>query len=568
MHPGNPMEESPSPASPPAPATAKRALAMPSEGAVIAGALSFIALLTLHLALTRTLNWDEFHFYRQILEYQRGEPLAVFQTLHVTVFGWLPAWAPSGVDAILIARLFMLACAFATATAIACIAERFANRNLALVAALVWLASGFTLQHGWAFRTDPIATALVTSALAIVLRARLSLGWIALAGALVGTAGVVTVKAILFAPAFAGIAILRWSEEKFTLASALRIAVVPVVALATLAALIAWHSSHLAAEPTSGPGGFVSSSSQAMLFSGWPVYWIHIPRWALLSIPAFAALCVALTQLAKRPWAEALALAGLIAPLFALIVYRNTLPYFYPTMLAPVAAASVVGIAPIAKRYGLRVFAICTALLGGAVWMIEPSSRIEQQRELQAAADVIFPEPVGYIDFPGLLPNHNKANTFLSRVGVDNLYARGPGQFRALLENKSVPLLLTAEPEPNPTLLAIMNEWPQAARFHHEEQEVLRATYRPFWGPFWLAGRVVPAGETARYEVLVPGDYTVTGGKLVVNGETLNPGEALVLERGFVELANTSSIEAGIVWGDNLKAPDKPAPARPYWRGF
>ena len=132
----------------------------------------------------------------------------------------------------------------------------------------------------------------------------------------------------------------------------------------------------------------------------------------------------------------------------------------------------------------------------------------------------------------------------------------------------SVPLLLTAEPEMNPTLLAIMARLPQEQRFHKEDRETLRATYRHFWGPYWIAGAEVAAGESLSYEVLVPGEYTVTGAGLSVNGEALEPGSVRNFDRGFVELRNAGQNDAGIIWGDNPKTPDMPVPERPYWRGF
>ena len=112
-------------------------------------ALAVIAMVQVHFALTRTINWDEFFFYGQIVDFTQGEALRPLQTLHVQLFQWIPGIASTGVDGIVIGRLFMLACALVTAASIALIAGKFARREYALAAALIWLTAGFTMQHGW-----------------------------------------------------------------------------------------------------------------------------------------------------------------------------------------------------------------------------------------------------------------------------------------------------------------------------------------------------------------------------------------------------------------------------------
>ncbi len=530
--------------------------------------LAIIALIQVHFALSRTINWDEFYFYGQIVDFTQGESLRPLQTLHVQLLQWIPSIASTGVDGIIIGRLVMLACALATAFCVVAIAGKFARRDYALTAGLIWLAAGFTMQHGWSFRTDPLAAALIAGAMAVLARSRLSTACVLLAGVLIGIAGMVTLKSVLFAPAFAGLAWLRWSEAKFTTKTANRVVAIPIAAGTAFAVLYVWHGSILGDGTASTATSYAGNVGGSMLFAGWPIYLHFAVKGAILSVSAVATIAVTIAVLVKRPRDEAIAIAGLIAPLAALLIYRNTLPYFYPMLLVPVIAASVIGIAAIAKRYSLRLLLIYTVVSGVVVWAVDGPSRMEQQRDIQIAADTILTEPIGYFDFPDLLPAHRKANGFLTRWGIESTYARGQGYFRSILEVETVPLLLTAEPEQNPTLLAIMEGLPQQVRFHEEERTVLRATYRPFWGPFWLAGREVSAGGSAQYEVLVPGPYTVTGGEVSIDGVAYDAGALINLEREFVELSNAGEVPAGIIWGDKLQVPDHPVPKRPYWRGF
>jgi len=154
------------------------------------------------------------------------------QTLHVRAFAWLAAIDIAGVDQIRIARLFMLLAQIVTCGAIIMIARRFVTLPFALLCALAYLSSGYVFQHGWSFRTDPLATALSMSALAILTQSRLDWKALLAFALLMGTAFMVTIKIVLFAPAFAGIAWLRWSEAKFSVKRAAQICAGPIGARA------------------------------------------------------------------------------------------------------------------------------------------------------------------------------------------------------------------------------------------------------------------------------------------------------------------------------------------------
>ncbi len=547
--------------------TETAAMHKPAIGLIVA-AIAIIAAFQLHLALTRTINWDEFYFFGQIVDFNSGTDLRPLQTLHVQLFAWLPGAARTGVDAIVLGRVVMWAFSLATAACVMAIAQAFARREIALVAALVWLTAGFTMQHGWSFRTDPIAAFLITAALAVLARARLSIGSILIAGAFVGLAGMITLKSILLAPAFAGLAWLRWSQSGFAKATAFRIAAVPIAAMVIFVATYFAHSASLGHTDSAGGGEYVGSVGGAMLFAGWPIYLNLAVKGAVLSVVAAAAIVVSLFCIANRSRDHIIAVAGLMLPLAAILIYRNMLPYFYPMVLAPVIAGSAIGIVAIADRYGTRLLIAAALISGTGVWAIDGPTHQSKQRDLQLAADAIFDQPVGYFDFSDMLPQHRKANGFLTRWGIESIYSGGPGYFRTRLEAQSVPLLLTAEPAANPTLLAVMNDLPQAARFHQAERDVLRATYRPFWGPFWLAGAEMLARSEMQYEVLVPGPYTITGGDLEINGVLHSAGSIVLLDRGSILLANDGNDDAGIIWGEQLKVPGTAPPDRPFWRGF
>ncbi len=538
--------------------------------------LSLIALLIIgvlalefHLVLTRSIHWDEFHFYGQLADYVRGNEISPFQTFHVQFFAWIPGLVENGIDGIVIGRMVMFGCQLITLASIASIAQRFVTREYAWLTVLIYLSAGYTLQHGWSFRTDPLATALIMSSLAVLTRARLNFMFVPVAGVLIGLAGLVTVKAILLAPAFAGMAWLRWSEARFSTPRGATIIAIPAIAAATFFALYAVHSDAVSAGEAATSLQSAGGAGQSMLLAGLPPYLRFLAKGAIIAFPLVVLITYAVPQIRAHKRDEKFALIGCVATLLALAIYRNTFPYFYPMMLAPVAAACAVGLNHLVPRYSVRLIAMVAAINAAGVWVIDGASRLPQQREIISAAQEIFPEPVAYFDFPNMLTDFDKANGFLTTWGLeDSRAAEGESTYRAILESKPVPLLLTIDWTRHANLLAVMEDMPRKELFAEADQRLLKQTYRRFWGPFWLAGTQVSAGEQAAYEVMVPGTYTVTGSDIAIDGTGYQSGETLVLDHGVVNMTNNSADSAGIIWGDKLKRPEKAPPQRPYWTRF
>src|SRR5690606_19292725 len=89
-----------------------------------------------------------------------------------------------------------------------------------------------------------------------------------------GFAGMVSIKAVLYAPAFAAIAWLRWSETDFARARFFTLAGCAVAALASFALLYLWHSQALPVEreAVASGGAIVKSASRWIFFVGVPPY--------------------------------------------------------------------------------------------------------------------------------------------------------------------------------------------------------------------------------------------------------------------------------------------------------
>lgn len=534
---------------------------------LVPGALLLVLAMQLPLLFNRAINWDEFWHYSLTVLAAHGELDQPLQTFFTRLFMWVPALPGSSVDHIVLIRLFMLGCEIVTLACIVAIATRFADRTTGLLCALAYLSAAYVFQHGTSFRFDPQATALLMASLWVILCRPTTFKWLALAGALLGLAGLITIKSVLYAPAVAGAIWLRWDEIKRARSYIAGLAVMSLVAAATFVFAYALHAAGIVDASGSGAKDIVNASTSKMFSLTYHPYILHNLKGAVLS-PAMTLLALATPfaiTLVQRPSAQRIALAGFWSPLTTLGFYHNTAPYYHVFMLAPVSV-SLAAVVPVAtRRYGVGVLTAIFVMLAGLLLWRESESPIDKQRQLVTAADEIFRAPVSYFDSCAMLGKFDKANAFLTPWGVER-YLRGElPSMTTTLERKVVPLVVDNDPllaqalrtrDTTPGLLAL-------------DVATLRETYVPFWGPFWIAGFDLKAGTPERaFIVRVPGEYTVRGaGAIVVDGVRYGPDSVLALGRGTHRLAAPEAA-AMLLWGRKLVPPARMAPAEPYFTDF
>ena len=537
------------------------------HSAVTCAAILAALAMQLHVALARAVNWDEFWHYNITVRYARGELTDPLQTAFTPFFAWVTTLPGSGVNHIVTVRLFMWACQIVTALAIAGTAARFAGRVTGLLCALFYLSAAYVLQHGTSFRYDPMAAALLSVALWLLATRPLRWPWLVLAGVLTGASTLLTVKSVLYASAFAGIGVLRWSEERFSLRAALQLALVPLAALGAFGLFYWLHVQGLAGDTGNQAQAVIDRSSRKMFVLGVPPYWKAAVKAAVLSPLHAAALLAApvLIWTSARPLAERIALTGLWLPLTTLLFYHNTAPYYHVFMLAPVAMSLAAVIALAAQRYDARLLAgVLLACAAFVLWR-EPESPLERQRTLVATAERIFPAGTAYFDSNAMIGKLDKANAFMTPWGTE-LYLQGA--YPSLTE--------TAAKRPVP--LVIDNDWMFAEALHGDapvaallpqDTALLRSAYVRFWGPFWIAGfDLAPAPAAQSITVAVPGPYTLASGTAVlIDGTERKPGAVFTLERGAHQVG-PSAAPVALRWGERITPPAEPAPPEPYFTGF
>ena len=527
--------------------------------------IGLVLALQFSLVFTRAINWDEFFYFSEVQRFAGGELGRGLQTIHVRLFEWLTFLPGTAVDQIVVGRVVMFGFELVTAASIAFVARRFASRQVAISCALAYLSAGYVMQHGASFRTDPMATVLLMGALAILTRSRMNLWAIIAFAMLTGWSIMVTIKVVLYLPAFAGIAWLRWREANGSPAMAARIALAGLLGLAVFGITYLLHAAPVQMTGSSDPANIVASSSQKMFSIGIPPYWLAAVKGAILAIPLTAAILLVPGRLfdSARPAAERIALAGLFAPLLSLLFYHNTAPYYYAFMLPPVVAACAVSLPSMIKRYQTAGVVFALTLNGVMVWALDGESRIGNQRAVLQMADELFPQGTAYFDLCYMLPTFVKVNGFMTPWGVEIYRRAGTPTFANAMAEQPVPLIV----ENDRMFTKLLRETGSAPAFLPEDIQAIRGSYLPFWGPLWLAGQQLSAREVRRTDIRVPGPYTVHGGQVTISGVTYSKGATVTLDRGETVLA-AGSMPVTLWWGEKRNLPTTAPPQGELWTGF
>lgn len=447
-------------------------------------------------------------------------------------------------------------------------ARLFTDKPTALLVPLLYVSAGYVMQHGFSFRIDPMLTAGLATAICILLRSRLTACGIIGFGACAAFAAIVSIKAVLYAPAFAGIMAYRLMSAENRRDEATRLAVAIGSAIAIWAVLYFWHSQFVTAQEGALTRGnaVVQSSASYLFFLGIPPYWFMILR-AFIMAPLLAGLLLVtpfFLYKAQVPLATKVLFAGLWLPLLCVLFYVNTAGYFYVFLFAPLALSVILPLSRISRRFSPMLVAIALGSVAVGIFMLEDSSTIDRQRKLEVNVREVFEEPVAYFDHNFMLAGWPKANGFMTPWGMQRYRDAGIPTYRQAMEREPVPLLLA-----NWWTIRAMLEAGDDTLLLPEDNEALRNNYIAFSWPIWIAGKDYTSRlEPFRDEFLVPGDYTVEVASVSVDGQVYEIGDVIRLERGLHDIAFPARSGGRLVWGDRLQRPAEPLEPGPLYVGF
>lgn len=542
-------------------------LRRPTALQLLSGMLALVVLLQIELVFSKSMNWDEFFHFSQIHQHLLGRPAPWLQAPFVALFWWVPSLPGDNIAHIQLIRLLILPFEGVALAAIAGMASRFSSRETGLLCGLLYATGGYVFLHAFALRADMIAAALLMEALWIGLCRPLRAVEIAMIALLAGLAFVSTIKSVLYAPAFLGVALFRLERpvHRWALAGAAALTIVGGV-------LLLWLAPYL---PANGPGGILRDvgelgrSSINRMFSGsllpqapWLVRQIVFAP--LLSAAILAAVLYACWP--GRGWRARILLLSLVAPLATVTFYRNAFPYHFAFILPP----AVVAIAPVIdwlrQRYGAA--AVASLPLAGALLLSLGEDReiLARQRTIQAGIHMIFPSPVTYIDNSGMAGDFPRAvNHFASGWGLEQYYRAGEPIYSQAIAAEPVPMLLAN----NVVLQDLFHDTFFDGRLLRDDDTILRENYIPHWGGVFVAGKMIAPGERPiAIEIAVAGPYTVEGAGIAIDGRHYPVGSVVTLARGMHNLSGSRAVPVTLRWGDHLLRPAFAWPKQSYFSAY
>lgn len=481
------------------------------------------------LVFTKSFNWDEFYHFSMVHDLPKGRLTWDFQTLYIRLFLWVPAVTDDLIMQLQIARLGMLGFELVAVAMVVRLAREFVDHKTALITGIVYLAGGYIFTQGFSFRTDPVATAALMLALYLFATRDLTIGRVLAVGVLVGLAGLVTIKSIFYAPCFLAFAIRRLMDAPAAWrAAALRIAAVPIVALLTFVLVLQLHRIGLDVRAAGVPSleGWIS----AFLGDGPGERTTYIFEQMELAPVIPVGVVLSLLVVLRRPRRDAIASLGLLMPLLTLLFYRNTFPYFFVFLLAPVCVGIAPAIALMLQRFGTGIVLAALAFSPVSLLAEQRYNVLDRQKALINEVHRLFPQPVGYLAYAGFIADYPRILPHLvSGVGLKGYYERkipvianeierGNVAF-ALSDSKSVRAGLEGRTMPN--------------SLQPRDFQMLRENFIHYRSTIWIAGKTICPSQSEQSVTLYrPGPYSLDGGPIVIDGVLLADGQTRQLQAG------------------------------------
>ncbi len=513
-----------------------------------------------YLVFFKSFNWDEFLHFSMVYQAKAGTLNQPFQVFYLRFLTWAPEIATSLLDQMRAARLFIWALHLITLFMIYGIARRFTAAPNAFFASFAYLSAGYVFTQTFSIRGDPFVTATLMFALFLLISGKLSLGKAIAVGILVGLAGMMTFKAMFYAPSFAAVVWLKFRDmpgRPWVLAG--KLAMLAAAAIITFSMIYFYHTSGMP-----GAAQRLRNPSSVAFYLRWLTpdlpFKAYIGREIILA-PLFF-LCLVL---APRAWRQAgltkdaqIALAGFAAPLLVLLFYRNSFPYFFVFILAPVAVAIAPALGLVRDRYGNVFLSVVLAAMPLALTVMEPRHVIERQRALIDYVHQEFPERTGYLDYSGMISDYPRVLDYLTSGNGMRLYHEtGDAIIGREIDRGNLPFIIANQH----TILAALEGRPEPGSFLLTDLAAMDDNYVRQWGLLWREGKEIPAGtEPFEFQLRRGGSFVLAGDSLTIDGVAVTNGSRISLERGRHQAAGRRNAPSTLWRGDRLPThpPDIP----------
>ena len=513
---------------------------------------------------------DEYIFLSQIHRAANGWELGLLQTVHAHLFWWwLPHVGQDEIGQTIIGRVINVVLWTGSLALLYNIGRKLLDPLGALAGVVLFAVFSFSIANAADFRVDGMVLPVLLLVALLLLNP--STGRVAAAGALSAIALALTIKSVLWAPAFFGVlAVGLWGRQQ-RLGPILAGALTGTATYACIMLAHHWAIATGASPKAEIPVGSLANIGSYMFLEGLFPMWevlrsavVQNPAtWLLIAIGFGLALAGLRVPETRR---NSLTLLALALPLLSVAFYTNAFPYAYlvlvPTacLLAGNAFSRFMGTGESIKVV-TALFCLGSASIPMVVfaWGLNDES-LQRQRQVLSAVHRLFEAPVPYIDLSGKVASFPRVGIAITRAVLAPYRRAGVPVLASHIRDSGPPLLIVNSPSLDMWAEGTLETVDPDLRLLPEDEEALRATYAHYWDEIYLAGRQwsdLGAGERRAFEIVVPGEHTLLAENAVtVDGRTYVPGATIALEAGPHELRTTAAEpDLRILWGKNLKLP-------------
>ncbi|MCK0097413.1 hypothetical protein MWU60_17685 [Yoonia sp. F2084L] len=507
-----------------------------------------VAIMRLVMVFVHEANWDEYLNLSMIYDHQRGELREILQTGFVHIFGWVTWVSGNEADQIIAARLVYFGVGILTSAAIWKTARALVSTEGAFFVILCYWGFSYNFVHGVSLRTDPLAASAMMCALCLVISGNPSTRRALAAGVLVGLAGFFTIKAIFYVPALAAITLIRWAKVGSMVKGAGTTLLIGIVALLSFVGLSFGHA--MTFHNVASPFEFLGRTADSTLAPQNYMILIQYLRDAFMQNLVFVALWLfgffGLVIRLRDPVSRTEGLLGLalVTPLLSAFVYRDTYPYYYPFILAPVMV--IVGFAwdDLRRRYSAKIAVTVAAVacLCTLVVTIEYVQKpIDRQRTTLDVIHRIFPDEPSYIDGRSMVSSFSKRGPFMSTWGMTDYRRDGRPIMAELIERHQPQFLLANTWHLQLDRMSPAQSESRALGLLSADMALLQDNYTRFWGPLYLPGKTIEV-EDDSINILISGTYRlIAEAPVVIDGNSLRPNGVIQLDATEYSVAATTS---------------------------
>lgn len=534
---------------------------------LLLGFLSLVVILHIFMVFRFQVSWDEFFLLEWVYKWNSGELNLALQTIYLRAFSWLPRIGENEVTQIIAARSVMFVCLGITCGFIYSLCRKFTGTVNSLLGLIFFLTMTFVFMNATSFRADMVVTPVLMGVLWLLVTPDLSWKRIFIAAALLGLAGMITIKAVFYVPIVLGILFAHWGYSDWSRPVFLKSTALGISALLFFGVLYLLHSTSLGAFASSAD--YLKHSTKGSLFEAgfFPTrnaFYFAVQTNPLFFVFLLLGLGWSLLKVKKTNYRWSYVAAAFFTfPLLTLVFYRHSHPYFYSFMLAPATLLIAIGLSvPLLKKYTVVLFSIVAILF---IHTTSNASKVltqnlDTQKEVLTIVHKLFPTATAYIDRCAMVSTYPKSGLFMSHWMMNDYYKAK----RPIMEN----ILLAEQPKFILANIDSLNlnkiEHDTDRRFLPKDEEMLKQNYISHWGPIYVAGKSLQtqADMPQNLQIFIEGSYGIESIYPVnINGKTHNPGDSISLDQGTHILTSTKSQNITLRW-NSLAIPDTEPPKR------